>query len=157
MSASEPAPARRDGAPRPLAFVADDDGAFRAVLRRELGALGYDVVEAADGEQALEALALAADGDAPIPDVIVLDVCMPGYSGLGILRALQRFGDPPPTFLVTGFDDRSVDVLGRNLGAIRVFHKPVDLDEVLGAIARAGGTAGQGRGFAQRPPSLPRA
>lgn len=123
----------RERAPR--VFVADDDASFRAGLVRALRDLEYLVVEASDGASALETLAAAADGALPAFDVVILDVCMPGYSGLGILDVTRRFGDTPPIILVTGFGDPSIDLLAGRRGALRVFHKPVELDELLAAVA----------------------
>jgi DNA-binding response OmpR family regulator len=126
-------------APRPPAriLVADDDDTFRGALGDALAQAGYEVVEVADGDAALETLAAAADGLAPAPDVVVLDVMMPGYSGLGILKVMRRFAQPPPTLLVTAFADRSLDVLAKNLGAIDVLRKPVAIDDVLCAVLEA--------------------
>ena len=115
-------------------FVADDDDAFRAILRKIFTLHGYEVTEASDGADALEMLAAAADGEAEEPDVIVLDVNMPGYSGLGVLRAMRRFPRRPPTILVTAFEDASVDVLAQGFGAVCVLHKPLDVHQLLAAI-----------------------
>ncbi len=122
---------------RATVFIADDDAVFRSILRKELHGLGYDVCEVSDGAQAIEALALAADGLAAYPDVVLLDVCMPELSGLGVLRMMRRFSNPPPTFLLTGFADPSVDVVAHNLGATRLFHKPIDLEELVSAVLDA--------------------
>ncbi|HSO33511.1 MAG TPA: response regulator [Labilithrix sp.] len=118
-------------------FLVDDDDSFRRLLAKQLVAHGYAVVEAGDGAAALEWLAITADGEGTPPDVVVLDVSMPGYSGLGILKAMRGFAARPPTLIITGFRDSSVDVLARNLGAARVLHKPVDLDDVLDAVLDA--------------------
>lgn len=132
---SKPAPARE--APATTILIADDDDLFRRVLKEELLARGYQVLEARDGAQTLEQLALAADGGCASPDVVVLDVCMPGYSGLGVLSAMRRFAAPPPTLLVTGFRDPSVELFARRMGAHRILQKPIDLDEVLAAVLEA--------------------
>lgn len=123
--------------PAATVLVVDDDSSFRCALRIALVEEGYEVMEASDGEGALELLAHAADGTGTAPDALVLDVLMPGCSGLGILELLRRFGRPPPTVLVTGFRDRSIDVLARRLGAVQVVHKPVELDEILAAVLGA--------------------
>lgn len=127
---------RKNCAPATV-FVADDDATVRQALRLVLEDEGYEVLEASDGADALTLLAGAADGDRTLPDVVVLDVTMPGFSGLGILRALQRFPKAPPTLVITGFGDSSVEALARRLGALRVFHKPLDLDEVRTAVLEA--------------------
>lgn len=121
----------------PLVFLADDDEVLRLVLREELLAHGYAVEDVGDGARALELLSMAADGLAPVPDVVILDVRMPGYSGLGVLNVMRRFARRPPTLLLTGVPDRSIDILGRTLGAYRVLHKPIELCEVLAAVRDA--------------------
>lgn len=121
----------------PTVFLADDDDLFRALLKEELVAHGYAVEDVSDGAQALELLSMAADGLSAPPDVVVLDVRMPGYSGLGVLNVMRRFAKRPPTFLLTAVADPSIDVLARTMGAIGVLHKPVDLALVLQAIRHA--------------------
>jgi CheY-like chemotaxis protein len=128
---------RATKAPGATILLADDDHVLRRALREELEAKGYDVSEAPDGASALELLAAAADGGVAMPDVLVLDVRMPGLSGLGVLEAMRRLPRPPVTIVVTGFVDRSIQVFASRFGARRVLHKPVDLDELLGAVLDA--------------------
>jgi CheY-like chemotaxis protein len=118
-------------------LLADDDELFRATLREELVEQGYEVIETSNGAEALEELARAADARGAVPDVLVLDVCMPGLSGLGVLDIMRRFPQQPPTLLITGFADKSIDVFASRFGAYRVLRKPVDLDEVLAAVVDA--------------------
>jgi DNA-binding response OmpR family regulator len=115
-------------------LLADDDDDFRLPLRKLLVQEGYDVIDVADGAMALELLAEAADGKRTTPDIVLLDVMMPGCSGLGILSAMRRFEHRPTTLLLTSFADASVDVVARRLGAARVFHKPIDVDDVLASL-----------------------
>lgn len=124
-------------ATKPLVLIADDDDDCRAILRRALEVEGFDVIEVSHGDEALEALARAADHLTRVPDAVILDVCMPGYSGLGILRVMRRFPSRPPTFVVTGFTDPSVETFARNFGAVRVFTKPVDLSLLIDEMVRA--------------------
>lgn len=122
----------RGALPSASVLVADDDLAFRSMMRRRLVRHGYEVLEASDGEAALDVLSGSVQ-----PDVVVLDVMMPRCSGLGVLDILRTLKRMPPTLLVTGFDDRSVDVVAGRLGALRVFHKPFELDELLDGILEA--------------------
>ncbi len=107
-------------------LVAEDDPDVRNAIREILAADGYEVVEAPDGERALEALARAADQEGALPDVVLLDFVMPGFSGLGILRVMRRFERTPPTIVMTAFVDPSVETFARALGAFRVLRKPID-------------------------------
>jgi DNA-binding response OmpR family regulator len=118
----------------PLVLVADDDDEGRRALSAALRSRGYRVQQASNGAEALEVLASAADGHTAMPDVVMLDVCMPEISGLGILSFMRRFAHPPPTFVLTGFSHGSVDMLANRSGAITVFHKPIDVDELDTAI-----------------------
>jgi CheY-like chemotaxis protein len=115
-------------------LVADDDEDLRGMLRELFASKGYDVVEAADGDEALELLSSAADGGAVLPDVVLLDFIMPGFSGLGILRVMRRFMNMPPTIIMTGFPDPSVDAFARNLGAVCVLRKPLDAEALLALV-----------------------
>ncbi len=137
---SAPLPRAERAATAPAAttvFIADDDDAFRGALREALVARGYNVREATDGATALELLASAADGSQPAPDVVVLDVRMPGCSGLGVLNAMGKLPVMPPTLLVTGFRDPSINVLADRLGVFRVLFKPLEVDQVLRAVLEA--------------------
>jgi len=115
-------------------LLADDDDSSRRALRSVLEDEGYGVLETSTGVETLELLASAADGHAPIPDVLVLDVCMPGYSGLGVLAVMRRFSERPRVIVVTGLRDPSVETFAKRLGAVRVLHKPIDLDELLAEV-----------------------
>lgn len=85
--------------------------------------------EAADGEQALERIASVA------PDVVLLDVRMPRKSGLDVLATLRERGlAPPPTLLLTTFDDDAVALEGLRLGARGFLLKDVSLEELTVAI-----------------------
>jgi two-component system, NtrC family, response regulator AtoC len=118
-------------------FIADDDDRFRTTLSDALVAQGYEVIEASDGAQALEKLSMAADGQSVSPDVILLDVVMPGFSGLGVLSVMGRLSGHAPILLVTALADRSVDLFAARFGAHRVFRKPIDIEEVLESVLEA--------------------
>jgi signal transduction histidine kinase/FixJ family two-component response regulator len=138
------------GLPSATVFLADDDDEFRTRLKQALVARGYEVCEASDGATALEFLAGAADGRHPPLDVVVLDVRMPGCSGLGVLNAMGKLPVMPPTLLVTGFRDASVNVLAERLGVFRVLFKPIEVDKVLAVVLEAAQ-----RGPAARRPQSP--
>jgi CheY-like chemotaxis protein len=127
---------RLRGAPA-LVLVAEDHEETRCALTQLLRSEGYDVMEAANGAQALELIAGAADGLGPVPDVALLDFLMPRLSGLGVLRVLRRFRNVPSAIIMTAFPDPSVETFARNLGALRVLHKPVTADDVSASVLEA--------------------
>ena len=120
------ADALRERATLGTVLIADDDEDLRGVVRDLLAGDGWHVIEAASGTQVLEMLAGAADGLTSLPCVVLLDFVMPGLSGLGILGVMRRFPSMPPTIIMTGFPDRSVETFARQLGAVCVVRKPIE-------------------------------
>lgn len=111
-------------------YLADDNSAFRQGLYRALQARGYAVRTAADGEGLL---ALLESGR---PDLMLLDVMMPGMSGLDVLarvRADQRWSDLPVLLLTAAAGAESWDN-GADSGTIQVLAKPIRLEELLRRI-----------------------
>ena len=115
---------------KPRILVADDDDGLRQLLRLILSREGFEVFEAASGEQAL-ALAVAVD-----PAVILLDVMMPGLDGYDVCRRLksdQRTGDVPVVFV-----SAAEDVMRRNdlqkLGAAACIQKPIGPRDLVARV-----------------------
>jgi hypothetical protein len=110
-------------------LVIDDDPEVRRLLARMLSKDGFRVVEAADGEQGL---ALARSEH---PDVITLDVLMPGMDGWGVLAALKN--DPAlaaiPVVMLSIMDERN---LGYSLGAAEYLTKPIERAQLSAVLAR---------------------
>ncbi|MBE2319097.1 response regulator transcription factor [Solirubrobacter sp. CPCC 204708] len=111
-------------------LVVDDEPSVRDALDRALRMDGYKVELAADGRQALDALA-----DQP-PDAIVLDVLMPEPDGLEVCRRLRAAGDHTPVLMLTARDAVPDRVAGLDAGADDYLIKPFALEE-LGARLRA--------------------
>ncbi|HEV8632009.1 MAG TPA: response regulator transcription factor [Thermoanaerobaculia bacterium] len=88
------------------------------------------VAEAADGEQALQAIADTA------PDVVLLDVRMPRLDGVGVLVRLREAGRLPPTILLTTFDDDAALLAGMRAGARGFLLKDVSFERLTDAIRR---------------------
>lgn len=102
-------------------LVVDDHEDIRLLLRIELSADGHQISEAADGEQALAALA------SDPPDLMLLDIMMPVLDGWEVLRRLDG-QDAPPVVVITGMasdDNRHLTEL-LELGALDVISKPFD-------------------------------
>ncbi len=120
-------------------LVADDEPHIRDVLRAYLEREGYEVVEAADGETAL------AEARERQPELIVLDVMLPGRSGFEVLRALRADGSSVGVLMLTARDDVIDRVAGLELGADDYVTKPFEPREVVarvGAILRRFGRGG---------------
>lgn len=123
MTATVPKPAIR------LVLV-DDQTLVRSGLSGLLGLTGdIEVVgEAADGATAIELIA------ATRPDVVLLDVRMPGLSGIDVLAALRAQGILPPTLLLTTFDDDEALLEGMRGGARGFMLKDISLERLADAI-----------------------
>ncbi|MEQ8265325.1 EAL domain-containing protein [Pseudohaliea sp.] len=108
--------------PKAKILVSDDDMNVRLLTRQCLEAEGMTVVEAADGQQALEAFLRER------PDLIFLDVEMPGLSGLEVCRRIREMpqGENIPIMIVTGSDDRKSIDEGFEAGATQYKTKPVN-------------------------------
>ena len=124
------APPRTPCSPRVL--VVDDEVNFARRLKMALAAAGFDAAVAFDGEAAL-ALAVTRP-----PDLIVLDLRMPGMDGIACLRALRaRFGPVHPhVILLTGHSGTCVEVAGLVYNAAGVMRKPCTYEDVVGVARR---------------------
>ena len=109
-------------------LVVDDEPPMRAALKRALELGGFDVALAADGA---EGLSTAAELD---PDLVVLDVLMPGLDGLEVCRTLRARGDRTPILMLTARDAVSDRVEGLEAGADDYLVKPFALEELLARI-----------------------
>jgi two-component system response regulator MprA len=108
-------------------LIIEDDEAILKFLRRGLAYEGYQADTATDG---ISGLALARDNP---PDLVVLDLMLPGIDGLEVCRRL-RAGGPVPILILTAKDGVTDRVLGLDMGADDYMVKPFDLDELLARI-----------------------
>jgi two-component system, OmpR family, response regulator MprA len=109
-------------------LLVDDDAPIRRMLERTLAAEGYDVAAVADGGSAL------AHVERSLPDVIVLDVAMPGLDGLAVTRRLRAKGLPVPILLLTARDAIDERVAGLDAGADDYLVKPFVVAELTARI-----------------------
>jgi two-component system, OmpR family, response regulator MprA len=109
-------------------LIVDDDPKVLSLMRRGLSHAGYTVDLAADGE---EALALARD--AP-PDLVVLDVMLPGVDGVEVCRRLRAHHVRLPILMLTARDRVPDRVAGLDAGADDYLVKPFAFDELLARI-----------------------
>jgi DNA-binding response OmpR family regulator len=120
--------ARRWSYARPMAsrvLVVDDDATVRDVVARYLGDAGYAVDLAADGHAGLDA---ATRGE---PDAVVLDLMLPGLSGLEVCRALRLREVPPAIVMLTALGEEQDRVLGLEFGADDYVTKPFSPRELV--------------------------
>ncbi len=119
--------------------LVDDQTLVRAGIRALLSLVSDVEVafEAEDGASALRALEGATG-----PDVVLLDLRMPGLDGIGVLRALRGTGRLPPTIVLTTFDDDALMLEAIRLGARGFLLKDISLERLAAAIrtVAAGGT-----------------
>ena len=116
---------------RPRVLVVDDDANITAFLKRALAYEGYQVEVAADGPAGL-----AAARDHP-PDLVVLDVMLPGLDGVELLRRLRAGETQPgslPILMLTARDEVSDRVAGLDAGADDYLVKPFALEELTARI-----------------------
>ena len=120
----------------PLVHLVDDDAALRTALARLLTAAGLRVQPHASGEAFLAALAAAgaADGAAAC---ILLDMHMPGLSGLQLQAQLAAAGSILPIVFLTGNGDIASSVKAIKAGAEDFLSKPIGKDQLLEAVGRA--------------------
>ncbi len=109
-------------------LVVDDDAPVRRMLERTFAAAGYAVTAAADGGSALAAV------ERSVPDVVVLDVAMPGMDGLSVCRRLRARGLSVPILLLTARDAVADRVAGLDAGADDYLVKPFATDELLARV-----------------------
>ena len=108
-------------------LVVDDEPNIRELLHFHLEHAGYRVREAADGDAALR---LARTR----PDLIILDVMLPGLDGLEVCRRLRAAGDQVPVLMLTARSDEIDKVLGLETGADDYLTKPFGVRELLARV-----------------------
>jgi DNA-binding NtrC family response regulator len=112
--------------------VADDDAVHRTLLAHPLRQSGWEVMEAGDGEAALEVVRRTA------PDVLLLDLRMPGVDGLEVLRRLASEPDAPEVLVVTGDATAESAVAALRLGARDYLTKPWSRDTLVARVRNVG-------------------
>jgi FixJ family two-component response regulator len=112
-------------------IVVDDDTSIRRALRRQLQILGFSVVDFESAEEFLT-------GEVPTEDAcLLLDVYMPGMTGIELCRNLIAAGRRLPTILISGRDDEQTRQMMRKANPIASLLKPFDEKKLLSAIRKA--------------------
>lgn len=108
-------------------LVVDDEASIRRILETRLSMIGYEVVTAADGEEAIERYRTES------PDLIVLDVMMPKLDGYGVCQELRKESDVP-IIMLTALGDVADRITGLELGADDYVVKPFSPKELEARI-----------------------
>jgi len=130
--------ARRGNFQRPMSdaashqkiLVVDDEEDVQVLVTRILRDAGYEVDRASDGQQAIDQLR------ADRPDLIVLDLMMPGIDGWGVLQFLRTQTDPPPVVIVTARTDYATFTRGIREGGTAFVCKPFRFHELVATCQR---------------------
>jgi len=112
-------------------FIVDDDPSIRRSLERLVRAGGYRVQTFVSARQFLER------ADVETPDCVVVDVRMPGQSGLDLQQVLEAAGHDIPLIFITGHADGPMIEQALRAGAVELLAKPFDGEVLLDAVRRA--------------------
>ncbi len=112
----------------PRVLVVEDDDAIAQVLQRSLRMEGYEVKIAGDGVDALD------EAHAFLPDLVILDLGLPGLDGVDVAKALRQTGDDVPILVLTARDGVEARVEGLDAGADDYLVKPFERQELLARL-----------------------
>ena len=115
-------------ASRPLVLIVDDNPDILVLLRTNLGAAGFETVEAQNGRVALATI------ESSNPDVVLLDLMMPIMDGWAVLEELQRRSRRPPVIVVTAVEAPASAERAQRLGAAAYVTKPFNVNHLTELI-----------------------
>ncbi len=113
----------------PSILLVDDDEVLRERLATAIRARGYEVRTASNGDEAMREVSKES------PEMAVLDLRMPGRSGIEVLRELKRQDPSTRVLMLTGYGSISTAVEAVREGAVGYLPKPADADEILAALS----------------------
>lgn len=116
---------------RPTVAIVDDDVRVLRSIGRALATHGYDVSSFASP------MSLLANLSSLAPSCVIVDLLMPGLTGLDVQRSLRKSGSTWPVIFITGHGDIRTSVRAMLDGAVDFLTKPIDLDDLLQAVDRA--------------------
>lgn len=111
--------------------LVDDEKEFVTTLGERLELRGFDVQIATDGETALRVI------DSDLPQVVVLDVLMPGMGGLEVLKRIKSLKKEVAVILLTGQGSTKEGIEGMRLGAFDYLMKPINIDDLITKMQEA--------------------
>lgn len=112
-------------------LMVDDEEDFVTTLSERMKMRDVDSDVALDGEQALQRV------EDDIPDVMVLDLKMPGIDGLEVLRRVKKAYPQIPVIILTGHGSEKDEAEARRLGAYEYLQKPVDIEKLVQVLRKA--------------------
>ncbi|MCP4757085.1 MAG: response regulator [Proteobacteria bacterium] len=112
-------------------LLVDDESEFVDTLAERLNLRGYRAETANDGETALRSI------EDNRPDLVVLDLKMPGLGGMDVLREIKKNDGLIPVILLTGHGSTKEGIEGMRQGAYDYLIKPIDIDELIQKINEA--------------------
>ncbi len=115
---------------RPSIFIIDDDESVRRALRRLVRSVGWEAEAFATAEEFLERVL-------PVPDCLVLDVHLPGLSGLELHQQMQAEGRDVPVVFISAYADVQMREQALQKGALAFLEKPFEEGLLLEAVGRA--------------------
>jgi FixJ family two-component response regulator len=124
-------PDTRHSSPTPIIHIVDDDLSFRTAVSRLLRAAKYEVRGYASASEFLDSDSCAG------PGCILLDLRMPGVSGLDLQQSLARLEERLPIIFLTGQGDIPASVSAMKAGAVDFLTKPVQRETLLSAVQNA--------------------
>nr|WP_274622788.1 response regulator [Myxococcus fulvus] len=132
-------------------MLVDDDATLRERLARAFRERGWEVTTAGDYDEALTAAKRES------PEYAVVDLRMPGRSGLEVVKDLLAVDASTKAIVLTGYGSIATTVDAIRLGAVNYLPKPADVDDILAAFARASGEPSLAAPETFEAPSLARA
>ena len=112
-------------------LIVDDEADVRQVMTRWLTARGHHVAEAADGKQAIQAI------QSVLPDLVIMDIRMPGMSGLQVLAQIKQIDAKLPVVIMTAHGTTESAIEATKLGAFDYLLKPFEPEQMATVAARA--------------------
>lgn len=109
-------------------LIVDDQYGIRVLLYEVFGKEGYETFQAANGKQALEIVKNES------PDLVILDMKIPGMDGLEILKEIKKINTDIKVIMMTAYGELDMIKEATELGAITHFTKPFDIDELRLAV-----------------------
>ena len=114
-------------------LLVDDEQEFTGALAERLELRGFQVQAVDNGEDALQAV--ESDG----PQVVVLDLKMPGLSGIEVLKRIKSLHPDLPVVLLTGYGSTEEGIKGMHLGAQDYLMKPLNIEDLIAKLQEATG------------------